>query len=130
MDDAGLQRAVAAVDALRSWHLHAELVERYRAFCVSLLVGVVLIGGGFVVAAASLGPEEAITTPTPVLVEVRSVEELERATGCTDAVASTFWAVGGTWDEPALAVDGPGCTFDVTWLPEPGQVEVRPAPSG
>lgn len=130
MDEAGLQRAVAAVDALRSWHLHAELVERYRAFCVALLGGVVLIGGGFVVAAASLGPEATITTPTPVLVEVRSAETFERDTGCTDVAASSFWAVGGTWDEPALAVDGPGCTFDVTWLPEPGQAEVRPVSSG
>lgn len=130
-DDAVLVRVKPAVESLREWSVFSRIQRPFRLFRMTFVVSSAIIIGALVLAPVQLSNADAIKKPTPVLVDVDTVgsEDLRAATDCDDAKTATFTAVGGTWEQPTLAVDGPGCRFGATWIPEPERIEVRTPPA-
>lgn len=118
-DDPRVVRLGTAVESLREWSLYHNIQRPFRRFRVVFVVSslVMLVATAYVPFA--LGPSTAIEEPTKVAVQVSAegVADLKAQTDCTDAAASEFLAVGGTWEQPLLTVDGPGCRFGSTWRP-------------
>lgn len=126
-EDSVLVRVKPAVESLREWSVFSRIQGPFRLFRIVFVASSVVIIAALVLAPVQLPSAGVISKPTSVLVEVDTagIEDLQAATGCDDAETVTFTAVGGTWDQPTLAVDGPGCHFAATWTPEPEHVEVR-----
>lgn len=126
-DDPTLARLKPAVDALREWSVFSRIQHPFKIFRRTFVASAVLIAMAVVLAPAQLGSSGVIDKPTTVAVEVDSAgkQQLLDATGCSDPVSSTFFAVGGTWDHPELTVDGPGCKFASSWIPDSTHVELR-----
>lgn len=126
-DTADLERTRQAYESLREWSLLHNLRGPLLLFrCVFVLAAAIMLGvTAYVPFALSSSPD--VGEPTAVMVTVAPAAEqaLEETTGCTDATHSTFLAVGGTWEQPVLAVDGEGCRFGATWRPRPDQAELR-----
>lgn len=126
-DDPRLTRLRAAVEALREWQLFHDIQRSFRTFAwvFTAATGAMLVA--IVSVPFSLGDAAAIKDATPVEAEVSTVgaEKLREATGCTDPERSKFLAVGGDWQRPWLAVDGPGCDFGAIWRPGGSEVEIR-----
>lgn len=126
--DADVARATATTDRLREWAFEREMAAAFKRFAYAFAAASVLIVGGFVVASVALRPlAGAIKEPKAVRVEVEpaGAKHLLAATGCTDAAATKFLAVAGTWDAPILAVDGPGCRFGAEWRVRASTAEIR-----
>lgn len=129
-DELTLTRVKAAVESLRQWAVFDRVQGAFRVFIGVFALATAAIGAGVVIAPSQLGSGPRIDKPTAVTVRVDPAgqAELTNATGCTDPAATTFLAIDGSWLQPTLAVDGPGCRFAATWTPDPDRVEIRPAP--
>lgn len=129
VDDAALQRITGATELLRAWALQQGMGAAFGKFRWALVVGIVLILGGFLLTAGALGPT-AVRLDKPTVVKVRvndaGEQDLRATTGCVDASRSSFLAIGGTWNAPVLRIDGPGCRFAAHWQPRRGQFELDP----
>lgn len=126
-EDAVLVRVKPAVESLREWSVFSRIQRPYLVFRIAFVASSVVIVAALVLAPVQLPSSEVIRKPTSVLVDVDSAgtQDLQTTTDCDDAKTTTFTAVGGTWDYPRLAVDGPGCQFGATWTPGPEHIEVR-----
>ncbi len=127
-DDLNLARLKGAVENLRQWAVFDDVKSAFRDFIVAFAIATTAIGAAVVIAPSRLGGGLPIDKPSAVAVAVddEGRRELTAATGCTDPTASTFLAVDGSWRQPTLAVDGPGCRFGATWIPDPDHVKIRP----
>lgn len=126
-NDPTMARLRPAIAALREWSVFSQMKGPFKRFRVTFILSAVAISAAVVLAPAQLGSSDAINKPTKVEVEVDAAgaKDLNERTGCSDPGATTFYAVGGTWDHPELRTDGPGCRFASTWLPNPAQLELR-----
>lgn len=126
-DDATLARLSPAIDSLRDWSVYQRVQEPFRRFRFAFTGGATAIVVSIVWASALLGSSPAIDKPTAVdvTVETEGAASLLAATGCTDPSATVFTAIGGTWEEPQLAADGPNCRFGAVWSPNSEQAEIR-----
>lgn len=126
-DDPRLTRLRPAVEALREWSVFHRIQRTYRDFGIAFVAAAVVISIAILLAPAQLGSGAPIDEPTRVEIGVDAAgrEDLAAHTGCTTPDSSSFFAVGGTWDQPQLAVDGPGCRFGATWKPDPAHIELR-----
>jgi hypothetical protein len=129
-DDPRLTRLHGPIEALRQWSMFADVKGRFRNFCFAFLISTVVIGTAVVYSTAQLQTSPAIDSPVAVDVSLSDSGEraLKNETGCATEGGTTFTAVGGTWQYPRLAVEGPGCSFATTWIPRAGQAEVLPVP--
>lgn len=130
IDDASRERMTTAVEALREWAVFNQVKARFWWFAGGLVVGLVAILAAFLLVPAELSGSSPFTKPTAVKVELDRAgnADLRTITGCSAADRTDFYAVGGTWAWPELAVDGPDCRFDARWWPPRGTFEVLPAP--
>jgi hypothetical protein len=123
-----LERLEPASEILRQWAVFRVMRRRFRWFVGWFILGAVLAVVSFAIAASSLPSGAAIDAPVNVTVEVdqKAQGDLEKTTGCTNPAMTRFVAVGGSWDEPELAVTGPGCTTASRWTPDLTAVLVSP----
>lgn len=123
-------RAVTTLATVREWALHQELSTLFSAFVVRFLVGVGLVAAGFLVAASTVeDPAASRREPVPValVAPADAAADFEEHLGCPP-VGPQLWLVDGTWEEPVLEADGPGCAIGKTWEPqEEHVVRLRPA---
>lgn len=126
-DDPRLVRLKPAVDALRDWSIYHRIQGPFRTFVWVFVAATTAISAAILTAPAQLDSSTAIEKPTKVEIEVDAAGHtaLQRATGCSKADTSIFFATGGTWNRPVLAADGPGCRFGATWRPDPSHIELR-----
>lgn len=119
----------ATADDLRTWAWFDQARGPFQLFKWWFVAGVALVLAGYIVVAVDQpAPERtaaSIGLPTPVSVEIQDPSGLEEATQCSDVAKSTFVAIGGTWTQPLLDIDGPGCTPGATWAPSSGAVELN-----
>lgn len=122
------ERLIGALAAIGEWSALHKIQHAFRDFRRSFAGGVLAIVVALALAPVQLPSGPAVTAPIPVTVEVSDAgaADLWSVTECTDPMLSTYIAIGGTWDAPLLAVDGPGCRFGATWAPASSDAEVRP----
>lgn len=118
-DDPRLVRLGAAVESLREWSLFHNMQRPFKQFQVAFVGATLVILLATAYVPFALGPSTSIEEPTTVTVQVSAdgASDLERRTGCSSPTDTAYLAVGGTWEQPVLAVDGPGCDFGATWRP-------------
>lgn len=126
-DDPRLVRLKPAIDALREWSIYDRIQGPFRRFVWIFVSATAIIVAAILTAPAQLDSSAAIEKPAKVEIEVGADGQaaLQQATGCLNADTSVFFATGGRWSRPILAVDGPGCRFGATWRPNPNHIELR-----
>lgn len=129
-DKLNLTRLQGAVGNLRQWAIFDRVRTAFRRFVGVFAVATAAIVAGVVIAPSQLGSGPVIDKPTAVTVALdhQGRADLAAATQCTDPARTTFVAVDGTWRQPTLLVDGPGCRFAARWTPRAEHVAVRPTP--
>jgi len=127
-DEFKLVRVQGAVESLRQWSIFDGVSTAFTQFIIAFTIGTAGIGLAIVLAASQFDSSPAIKEPTAVIVKFNDAggAQFTQRTGCSDPSATTFLAVGGTWQQPTLAMSGPGCRFGVRWAPRPDNVEIRP----
>ncbi|MGJ7440973.1 hypothetical protein [Aquipuribacter sp. MA13-6] len=122
-----LERLRTATEALRDWSLFNGIQKPFSDFRRVFVVSSAVLVAALVYIPFALGPSTPIGEPAEVAVSLSAAgaQDLRSTTGCTDPGSSEYLAVGGTWQQPVLAVDGPGCRFGATWQPTTDQAELR-----
>jgi hypothetical protein len=130
-DDPRAARLQLAIDALREWSVYHQIQSAFRNFRYAFIGSSLAIGVAILAAPLQLDDSIPIDKPMHVQVDVSEAGQnaLLKSTGCLDPKTSSFLAVGGSWNQPALAVDGPGCAFGAVWHPHPSEIETRLSPS-
>lgn len=125
--ETGLKRLEPAVVLVREWSVFSQSQQPFTRFRWVFVGSSIAIAIALCVAPTQLASSAKVDKPTPVEVEVDTAggAELARATACSDPAGTIYTAIGGTWSQPQLAVDGPGCAFGATWWPEPDHIELR-----
>jgi hypothetical protein len=118
-----LEATIGAVERtvtqLQTWSELRNARARFKQFAWVYGVGVVTIFIGVVAVALLLKPLPArITQPVAVSVRLSPTSETDfrETTHCADSASTTFFAVGGDWEKPALVGFGDGCT-NAQWQP-------------
>lgn len=127
-DDLDLNRVTSAVEALREWSVFRQTKNAFQTFRIVFILSIAAIFMATLIAPLQFESGAGFDRTTRVDVNVSSSGqvELRNATGCMDPRNSLFYAVGGDWRHPELAVDGPGCIFNAVWRPSPESIELRP----
>ncbi|MEO7752383.1 MAG: hypothetical protein ABIS35_03130, partial [Terracoccus sp.] len=124
-------RLRAGHDAVREWKLFVDTRTWFTRFLWAMGAGAVLVCGAITFALTQIDSSAAVSEPTRVAVVIDADQRAAAttATGCTDVAGAEFWAIGGTWSAPTLAVRGPGCAFGARWSPNAEQAVVLPVPA-
>ena len=124
-----MDRLEPATEVLREWAVFHVMRRRFGWFLFWLVVGSAVVAVGLIVAASNLPKGSAIDKPVPITAELdqEASADLMRTTGCRNPETTVFVAVDGTWDEPDVAVSGPGCVTAHRWRPDLNHAIIAPA---
>ncbi len=118
------KRALHVTGPLQEWALTQRLRSRWGYFVGFFVLGLSMTLGGLVLSALNIRDVPV----QPIRVELRgpipSSGVASDRFDCRDPENAEFWLVAGTWDEPVLEVDGPGCS-GIRWTPRDG-TDARP----